>query len=97
MQLVQFDSGGQKFTTTPPFPDVQARALTDVLLAGIKEGQTTIDPRGVLESAVLLDHDRLLPSRSVSVLHMGHGSCVSSWHHTKKSCAQHMQTTTVPW
>ena len=44
----------------PPFPGVQARAVTDVLLAGIKEGQATIDPRGVLECAVLLDHCRFL-------------------------------------
>ena len=60
VQLVQFDSGGQKCATTPPFPGVQARAVTDVLLAGIKEGQATIDPRGVLECAVLLDHGRFL-------------------------------------
>ena len=31
-----------------------------MLLAGIKEGQATIDPRGVLECAVLLDHGRFL-------------------------------------
>ena len=31
-----------------------------MLLAGIKEGQATIDPRGVLECAVLLDHGCLL-------------------------------------
>ena len=60
VQLVQFDSGGQKCVTTPPFPGVQARAVTDALLAGIKEGQATIDPRGVLECAVLLDHGRFL-------------------------------------
>ena len=60
VHLVQFDSGGQKCATTPPFPGVQARAETDVLLAGIKEGQATIDPRGVLECAVLLDHGRFL-------------------------------------
>ena len=34
--------------------------MTDVLLAGIKEGQATIDPRGVLECAVLLDHGRFV-------------------------------------
>ena len=60
VQLVQFDSGGQKCATTPPFPGVQARAVTDVLLAGIKEGQATIDPGGVLECAVLLDHGRFV-------------------------------------
>ena len=38
VQLAQFDSGGQKCATTPPFPGVQARAVTYVLLAGIKEG-----------------------------------------------------------
>ena len=46
VQLVQFGSSGQKCATTPPFPGVQARAVTDVLLAGIKEVQATIDPRG---------------------------------------------------
>ena len=60
VQLVQFDSGGQKCATSPPFPGVQARAVTDVLLAGIKEGQGIIDPRGVWECAVLLDHGRFL-------------------------------------
>ena len=40
----------------PSFPGVRARAVTDALLAGIKEGQATIDPRGVLECAILLDH-----------------------------------------
>ena len=60
VQMVQFDSGGQKCATTPAFPGVQARAVTDVLLAGIKHGQATIDPRGVLECAVLLDHGRFL-------------------------------------
>ena len=60
VQLVRFDSGGQKCATSPPFPVVQARAVTDVLLGGIKEGQATIDPRGVLECAVLLDHGRFV-------------------------------------
>ena len=32
-----------------------------MLLAGIAEGQATIDPTGVLECALLLDHGRLLP------------------------------------
>ena len=45
VQLVQFDSGGQKCATTPPSPGVQVSAVTDVLLASIKEGQATIDPR----------------------------------------------------
>ena len=31
-----------------------------MLLVGIREGQATIDPRGVLECVVLLDHGRLL-------------------------------------
>ena len=44
----------------PPFPSAEARAVPDVMLAGIREGQATIDPRGVLECAVLLDHGRLL-------------------------------------
>ena len=55
VQLVHVDSGGQKFAATPPFPGVEARAAMDVLLVGIKEGQATIDLRGVLECAVLLD------------------------------------------
>ena len=63
VQLVQFDSGGPKCATTPPFPGVQTRAVTDVLLASIKEGQATINPTGVLECAVLLDHGRFLALR----------------------------------
>ena len=46
VQLVQFDSGGQKCAASPPFPSAEARVVTDVLLASIKEGQATIDPRG---------------------------------------------------
>ena len=60
VQLVQFDLGGQKCATTPPFLGVQARAVSDVLLAGIKEGWAAIDPRGVLECAVFWDHGRFL-------------------------------------
>ena len=60
VQLVQFDLGGQKCAATPPFLGVQARAVTDVLLVGIKEEQATIEPKGVLQCAVLLDHGRLL-------------------------------------
>ena len=47
----------------PPFPGVQVRAVTHVLLVGIKEGQATIDPRGVLDCAVLLDYGRFLALR----------------------------------
>ena len=60
VQLVHFDSGGQQCTTIPPFRGVQARAVTDVLLAGITEGQATVDPRWLLDCAVLLDHGRFL-------------------------------------
>ena len=60
VQLVQFDVDGQKCGTSPPFPGAAARAVSDILLHGIKEGQATIDPRGLLGCAVLLDHDRLL-------------------------------------
>ena len=60
VHLVQLDSGGQKCATPPPFPSDEARAVNDVLFACIKEGQATIDPRRVLECAVLLDHGRLL-------------------------------------
>ena len=75
----------------PSFSRVHARAVTDVLLARIKEGQPTIDPRGVFWSAHYCWTMAVsLPSRSVSVLHMGYNSCVLSWHHTKKSCAQDM-------
>ena len=49
VQLVQFDSGGQKCATTSSFPGVQTCAVTDVLLAVIKEGQATIGPGGVLK------------------------------------------------
>ena len=38
VQLVQFDSGGQKCAASPPFPSVEACAVPNVLLAGIKEG-----------------------------------------------------------
>ena len=47
-----------------------------MLPAGIKEGQATIDPRGVLECGVLLDHGRLLALPSVSVPHMAYKNCV---------------------
>ena len=58
VELVRFDADGQRCTTSPPFPATEARAVTDTVLAGIREGQGTIDPRGVLECAVLLDHGR---------------------------------------
>ena len=61
-----------------------------MLLAGIKEGQATIDPRGVLECAVLLDHGRFVALPVNERAAYGWSSCVSSWLHTKKSCAQHM-------
>ena len=60
VELARFDTDGQRCTTNPPFPATEARAVTDTLLAGIREGQGTIDPRGVLECAVLLDHGRWL-------------------------------------
>ena len=39
---------------------MEARAATDPLLTSFREGQGTIDPRGVLECAVFHDHGRLL-------------------------------------
>ena len=60
VEFVRFDTDGQRCTTSPPFPATEARAVRDTLLAGIREGQGTIDPRGVLECAVLLDHGRWL-------------------------------------
>ena len=60
VELVRFHTHGQKCTTSPPFPAIGARAVIDALLAGIMERQGTIDPQGVLECAVLLDHCRLL-------------------------------------
>ena len=60
VELVRFDTDGQRCTTSPPFLATEARAVTDTLLAGISEGQGTIDPRSVLECAVLLDHGRWL-------------------------------------
>ena len=71
VQLVQFDSGGQKCVTTPPFPSVQARAVTDALLAGIKEGQATIEPGGCWSAQYCWIMAVYLASRSMSVLHMG--------------------------
>ena len=60
VELVRFDPDGQRCTTSPPFAAAEARAVTDTLLAGIREGRGTIDPRGLLEWAVLLDHGRWL-------------------------------------
>ena len=54
--LIPMATGAQ----SAPFPAKEARAVTDTLLAGIREGQGTIDPQGVLECAVLLDHGRWL-------------------------------------
>ena len=54
------DSRGQKCATSPRFLGFEARAATNVLLASIREGEATIDPREVLECAVLLDHGRWL-------------------------------------
>ena len=58
VELVRFDTGGQRCTTSSPFPATEARAVTDTLLAGTREGHGTIDPRVVLECVVLLDHGR---------------------------------------
>ena len=60
VELVRFDTDGQRCTTSPPFLATEAGVVTDTLLAGISEGQGTIDPRGVLECVVLLDHGRWL-------------------------------------
>ena len=60
VELVLFDTDGQRCTSSPPFPATEAPAVRDTLLAGIREGHGTIDPRGVLECAVLLDHGRWL-------------------------------------
>ena len=56
----RYDSGGQKCAASPLFPSAEVSAATDVLLAGIKEGRAIIDPRGVRDCALLLDHGRLL-------------------------------------
>ena len=58
VELVRFDTDGERCTTSPPFRATEARAVTDTLLAGMREGHGTIDPRGVLACAVLLDHGR---------------------------------------
>ena len=60
VELVRFDTDAHRCTTSPPFLATEARAVTDTLLAGIREGQGTIDPRGVLECVVLLGHGRWL-------------------------------------
>ena len=60
VELVRFDTDGHRCSTSPPFRATKARAGTDTLLASIREGQGTIDPWGVLEGAVLLDHGRWL-------------------------------------
>ena len=59
-ELVCFDTDGRRCTTSPPFPTTEAGAVRDTLLAGIREGHGTIDPRGVLGCVVLLDHGRWL-------------------------------------
>ena len=64
--------------------------VSDVMLAGIKEGKVTIDPWVVLECAVLLDHGRFLALVVNERAAYGYSSCVSAWLHTKKSCAPHM-------
>ena len=51
---------GKSVEPPPPFSGAVARAIADVLLAAIKGGHAPIDPRGVLECAVFLDHGRLL-------------------------------------
>ena len=60
VQFVQVDAGRQRCAISTLFLGAQARAVIDVLLRSINEGQATIDPRGVLECAALLDHGRLL-------------------------------------
>ena len=60
VELVRFDTDGRRCTTRPPFLAKEARAVTDTLLAGIMEAHGTIDPGGVLECVVLLDHGRWL-------------------------------------
>ena len=60
VELVRFHTAGYRSTTSPPFPATKARTVTDALLAGSREGQGTIDPLGVLECGMLLDHGRLL-------------------------------------
>ena len=84
VQLVHFDSGVLKCAASLAFPSVEARAVSDVLLAGIKEGQATIDRKGVLECVVLSDYGRLL-ALPVSVPHMAYSSCVNSWLRTQMS------------
>ena len=49
----------------------------------IREGQATIDPRRVLECAVLLDHGRLLALPIYEHPHMAYSSCGISPGHTK--------------
>ena len=44
VELVRFDTDDQSRTTSPPFLATKAHAATDTLLAGIREGQGTIDP-----------------------------------------------------
>ena len=61
MQLVQFDSGGQKCASSTLVVSFELHAVTDVLLARIRERQVTMGSKGDLECAVLLNHGRLMP------------------------------------
>ena len=84
VQLVRFDTDGQRCTTSLPFPATEARLVTDTLLAGIREGQGTINPRGVLECAVLLDHGLLARSTSGRSSHIWSGSAEAVQGHTPR-------------
>ena len=60
VQLVRFDTNAQRCTTSPPFTATLACAVTNTLLASMREEQGPIDPWGVLECDVLLDQGRWL-------------------------------------
>ena len=70
VQLVQFDSGGQKCAASPPFPSVQVRAVTDVLLASIKRGKQQLTPGGCWSVLCCWTMAVCLLCWSVSVPHM---------------------------
>ena len=84
-KLVQIDDDGQKCGGTPPVPSNEERAVTVALLARVEEGQATVDLKGVLDCAVLLDHGHLLALPPSEPATYGADTCATSWLSTRQS------------
>ena len=96
VELVRFDTDGQRCTTSHPFPSTEARAVTNTLL-GIRVGQGTIDPPGVLKCAVLLDHGRWLALPAADRATFGVDLLKHSWAHTMLNWQLRMLMLLVHW